>query len=300
MALHSCCVSSGFGLIALDGHAAAPLVALENTHCGEAGGIDPGYGLEALEQGLGELLRSGCVVPVPRRIDLEGDEVLRLDPEVHGGQIRERPDEEPSAEEEQQRHGDLGRHEGLAQASAAPQHARRFGLERRREIRARRRERRRQTEHDAGQHREAERKRQDPQIRHRRHDRGTAGIGEEAQDHRRAANRQRQSRQSSDDGERQTFDEKLLHEPGSRRAERQSRGDLALTPGRAGEQQIGDIRAGDHQHAAGNRHQYPERLRQLGAEVRVPLGGRVEHELIPQITLSRLGGRAGEPLRLHV
>jgi hypothetical protein len=46
------------------------------------------------------------------------------------------------------------------------------------------------------------------------------------------------------------FGHELAHHLGPARAEREARGDLAPARGKAGEQQVGDVRTGDQEHAA--------------------------------------------------
>ena len=62
-------------------------------------------------------------------------------------------------------------------------------------------------------------------------------------------------------GERddETLDQQLLDDAPPAGAEREADGDLALTRRGARDQQVGDVGAGDQQHAADHRHQHPQR-----------------------------------------
>ena len=73
--------------------------------------------------------------------------------------------------------------------------------------------------------------------------------------------------------EHEALDEQLPHQPAARRAERQPDGDLLLPHEAAGDEQVGDVGAGDQQHQADHAHQHdraPSRSRCAAASSRSP------------------------------
>ena len=72
------------------------------------------------------------------------------------------------------------------------------------------------------------------------------------------------SRPSGAAGERddEALDQQLLDDAPPAGAEREADGNLALTRRGARDLQVGDVGAGNQQHAADQRHQHPQRLRQ--------------------------------------
>ena len=68
--------------------------------------------------------------------------------------------------------------------------------------------------------------------------------------------------------EQDTFGEQLPNEPGAARAERSANGEFAMSRGGAGEEQIGDVGAGNEQDAAD------------GAKQRVEDGAHIAHRIV--------------------
>ena len=63
---------------------------------------------------------------------------------------------------------------------------------------------------------------------------------------------------AADEGQEHALDEQLTNDPPPRRAEGHAHGDLPGAMGRAGQQQVGDVRAGDQQHERDRAHERPE------------------------------------------
>ena len=76
------------------------------------------------------------------------------------------------------------------------------------------------------------------------------------------------SERGADRREQHALDEQLAHDAAARRADRQPHGDLALAGGRASQQQIREVGAGDQQHQSGGREQHDQRLAELIAHIR--------------------------------
>ena len=75
--------------------------------------------------------------------------------------------------------------------------------------------------------------------------------------------RQRQPGDGAGEADDGTLDQQLPRDAGSRRAEGGANAHLGLPPGRPGEQQVGDVRAGDEQHEADRRQQNERRIPHL-------------------------------------
>ncbi len=149
-------------LVPFDRHRAVPLVALEEAHLCKGGGADSGHGADPLDELFVELLRANRGVAAERRRDVEGHEVVDVQAEVEQTQIAQAADEQPCADEQQNRDGDLCDHERLAKANAARSSSNRADLifQGRGEIRPRGAERRHEAEDDSRQQRQREVERQ--------------------------------------------------------------------------------------------------------------------------------------------
>ena len=85
------------GCVAFDRERAAPLVALQDPHRCQRGRLHSGCRCQLLEQRPRELLRLFRRVAASRRVHLEGEQLRRLDADVHPRQVVQRADEEPGA-----------------------------------------------------------------------------------------------------------------------------------------------------------------------------------------------------------
>ena len=242
--------------------------------------------MHALQQLLRELLDTQGGIAVARGIHFEGEQVCRLDADIHGAEVGERPDEERRSHQQQQRDGDLRCDERLPQTRAAAQHGAGFRLQRRRQVGASRLKRRRQTKEHTRQHGDGERECQDACIRQRRHDRRGAGIDEEIEHERSAGYGNGEAGDSAGKRQQHAFKEQLLHEPTASRAEREPHRHLALPAGGSREQEIRDVRACDDEHRTGNRHQRPEWRGHCASEARMSLRSRGQDQPILQVTLA--------------
>ena len=176
----------------------------------------------------------------------------------------------------------------------ASEHVAGLILERRRDVRTGRLNRRGHAEEDAGQRRDREREGENPPVRRRRDRRRRVRADEESKHGRRADGGNHDTSGPSSEREQHAFDQQLSRDPRARRAECEPYGDLAL-PGRAArEEQVRDVGAGDQENAGGGRHQHPERRGQRPAEPGPALRGRNHLQRVRGVALSRLGCRPRE------
>ncbi len=157
------------GLVAFDRGGAVPFVAGQDRHAGMPGRLDPRRAAQAIEQLVVEIHRSRIVVSAQRRRQPERDQVVHLHAGVGGLQILQAAHEQSRAEQQQEAQRHLRGDEALAQEerSAGARDPADRVLERRPLIGIAGLERRQQPEHDAGDERQDECERQDPQIRRR-------------------------------------------------------------------------------------------------------------------------------------
>ena len=97
----------------------------------------------------------------------------------------------------------------------------------------------------------------------------------------------RRPRPPASDRQQQPLGQELADQPAARRAQRQPHRHLALPRGRAGQQQVGHVRAGDQQHQPDDRHQQPAHAHQVLAEAGVDRGlrEREEHDAAPAVVV---------------
>ena len=119
-------------------------------------------------------------------------------------------------------------------------------------------QRRRQAERDRGERRRARGRPPARCRRSRSRAAPAAGAAAAAARARRASTARARARRRGEGGEQQRFDEQLAHEPPAARAERQADGDFGAPIGRAGDEQAGDVGAGDEQHQAHRQREHEQ------------------------------------------
>ncbi len=122
--------------------------------------------------------------------------------------------------------------------------------------------------------------------------------------------RQGQTRRRGEGGEEQRFHQQLAHDAPAARAERQADGDFGATIRPAGDEQAGDVGAGDEQHEAHGERQHQQeaghRADRVGRDAEGLLAGygdaaRLVTDVGPllRVRLAK-GGRDGRELRLRL
>ena len=97
--------------------------------------------------------------------------------------------------------------------------------------------------------------------------------------------------EAAGDGQHRGLGDQQPRQPRTARAERAPERQLALAGGAAGDQQVGDVGAGDQQHAGGDRHQDAQRRGELAAHLGLAVAG--VDDLNPRLEELRLGLRRG-------
>ena len=118
---------------------------------------------------------------------------------------------------------------------------------------------------------------------------GAPSIGTNASMARVIAERQGDAQHAAGEGQQQALGEELPHQLTPGGAERQPDGDLPLAHEGAGDQQVGDVGAGDEQHQADHAHQHDERHREVVADRRVADVGLGDEQLALQELLADVG-----------
>ena len=134
------------------------------------------------------------------------------------------------------------------------------------------------------------------------------GRGERRDQERHAPPGEHQADGAAGDGEEQRFGQHQPRQPGPAGAERHAQGQLALPRHAASDQQVGDVGAGDQQHAERHRHQQPQRQVERLAQHARPLrrrqhGQAARQERAPRVRRggveSRVGGLVREQRRVE-
>ncbi len=246
----------------------------------------------------------GTRVLDPRQAHARGDHVIGVEARVDGQQTAEAPHQQTRTRQQHDGCGDLRDHQHSAQAPAARDVGRALvaALQMIAHGHARRVQRRRQTEREAGQQRHERREREDEgieshvvqarEVRWAESDDGAeAGVGEEHAEH--AAGAAQQNR----------FGQQLADDLTAAGAKRRANGHLALPVAALREQQVRDVDAGDQQHAGHDQHQQADRGAhashhvfvqgldedaEVGVVVRIRLGELTRHDVEAPL---RLGDR---------
>ena len=208
------------------------------------------------------------LVKIPRRIGLgvlrarqtifQGEQVLRLEPDVGLEQFAEAANQQAGRDQEQDRERDLRDDESAAHpipARAAAAAASAFfqsGLQ----LRARQLQRRHETEQPAGDDREREREEKDAGV-----DRGVLRadkILRQLEQSPQAPVRQEHARAAAGQPEDRCFRQQLPDESPAARAQRGAHGHFPLPREAAGQQQVRQVRARDQQNRSRCRKEKPE------------------------------------------
>ena len=95
-----------------------------------------------------------------------------------------------------------------------------------------------------------------------------AAVGDHAQKEAVGDRGQRDAERAAGEGENKAFGEQLANDAGASRSESLADGEFAGARGGAGEQQVGDVGAGDEQYQCHDRHEDLEWLGELRADRR--------------------------------
>ena len=207
------------------------------------------------------------------RVELEDQQVLLVEAEFHGAQVRERVDEQTGGDDQQQRNGDLRHHQDAAEAKAeaepARSHVSRTGpdfLQCRREIHFGGLQRGGKAEDDAGGDRQREREAQHGPVQTGAQDGLSVAIAEQQGDEANAAERDEQPERAAAEGQQHALRQQLPDDAHPSRAHAQADRHLAAAGGSAGEQQVGDVGAGNGENQADHGHQDEQRFGVLAAQ----------------------------------
>jgi len=206
--------------------------------------------VHALEQRALERVRFRRVVARAFQVERRDRDVAVVEAGLDSLRRVKPPQQEARADREHETHRDLQANQHAARALGPL--GGRVHLDRAVERRIRRVDRRREPEGDARDEREADGEREHGEVRarvelHRRrvgrepgqHERDEAAEGPE---------REQRAERAARERDQHALREQLLNQAAARRSERQAQRDLAAARGRAREQQVRDVRAGDQQH----------------------------------------------------
>ena len=195
------------------------------------------------------LLIVGCVA-LSRHEEASGQERFGVEAGARALQVQEAAHEQRRADEQDQRHRHFDDDEAVAQPRAFAALARSAGAVAQRflQIQAAGLQRRRESEHEAGQRGDHDRvgddARADLPVDVVRHLAGRHGVIEQPD----AEVRDRETERRRCETEHHAFDQQLLDQPAAAGAERRADAELALPSRGARQHQVGDVRARDHQH----------------------------------------------------
>ena len=198
------------------------------------------------------LVESGELLPrvaLRRQHQLRGEDARRLEAGLHALQPREAGQQQTSGDEQHQRQRHFDDQQAGAQTPARSDRAAARFLERFEHVHARRLECRQQADRQTGdegrEQRKAQGDRVDPDFGDTRNQ-----IRAEGDERTQRPLGQQHAGGAAEHGQEHAFGHELAHHLASARAEREARGDLAPARGKAREQQVGDVRARDQEHAA--------------------------------------------------
>ena len=236
----------------------------------ESRGLDTGQGADALQEFLRKAVaRVECRVLGRRQRNTDDQYAIDVDSRVHVLKDEERASGQTSADEQHDRQRDLDDHQEIARAATvclgarAPACPERVG-----DICFRRLQRGDEAKHNAGHHRDSERKQQDGHV-----DRDTrlvrhVELGHEAHDRADRAEGEQDTQDSADEGEQHAFREELTHQLAASSANRHPDRHLPRARGPASQLQIGDVGAGDEQKERDRAEQQPQAVPHLTARDR--------------------------------
>ena len=223
---------------------------VSGTRSVSAADVLPGSVAEALIQLLVERHELLAVVPLRRQRQLRGEDALRLEARLHPLQAREAGEQQTCGDEQHERQRHFGHQQARAKTMARSDRAAARFLERLQHVDARRLPRGQQTDRQPGDERhdqrEAQRERIDPDLEDARNQ-----LGAEGDQRARAPTPPAAGRRAPPSTATSMLSVTSWRTTSPRLgAEREARGDLPPPAGEARQQQIGDVRAGDQEHAA--------------------------------------------------
>jgi hypothetical protein len=287
---------------ALHRHVAPPVAAGQQRHgrFGDAG--HPRHRRERLVHAVEQGARADGRVAVLLWREREGDEVLDVDPERLAAHVAQTLHEQPGRHEERHRQGDLGGDERGAEArgdARGADHLAGAGADRADQVGARAVQRREEPEGEPRRERHRGGERHGPPVEREVQHLERFGLEQRADAGERPA-RDHEPRRAPEQREHARLGEQLRDEPPPTGAERQPHGHLRLAARAAGEQEVGDVGAGDEQDDAGDAEEECERGLGLLVHGALPAGAGRHRDL----ARAELGHRPlGHPLlqrRLHL
>ena len=234
---------------AVDDHRAAIAPAVERYEVRRRRGANAGHALHAREDvleapGLGARLR----IRVAGQVDPHRHERRGLEAGVRALQLQEAPHEERRADEEDQRERDLSDDEHVACPCARAAAPRPAPLAHgRAQVRLRDLPRRREAEQHARERRDRDRVDQRRPVDAELDQVGHVVGGHACRDERDADFREDDAQRDRHEAQHERLGEQLPREAPARGAEGRPQGHLARARRGAGQQQVGDVRAGDQQ-----------------------------------------------------
>ena len=250
----------GLRRVSFDGRALSAHGSAERAVRGERGGVDSRERVQALVQLAVENSYVGRLVAGEPRVQSRKHQVLAIEAKPLLLEIQQAAREQSGADEQDERHRDLGGDEQFGRAETAPARcdASAAGFDCRDEIDAARPNGGREAEQDAGDERDRDRECEHAAVqlcvhrRRRRHDQRQESTDRPACEDDAAQRAERR--------EQQAFGEELPQEARAGCAERHPNGNFALPRGGAREQQVADVRARDQQHEQDDAEQDAQRL----------------------------------------
>ena len=245
------------------GYQAVAAAARAHRHLGrQTGGRNAGsrshFNGQARE-GLGDPVP--LQVPVSRQRDPGAQHAGGIEARVDALEVHGRPDQEPGADEQHDRDGDLHRDEAAAQPVAAAGRRSAPAIpERLLQIAPRATERGTETEEEGAQHRDREREPECRQI-----DGGLVEPGHvlrtRGQQRLQRAVRDRDANDAGTQSQQQVLRHQLPHDPAATGAQRGPYRHFALPGGAARDQQVGHVDAPDQQHESDRAQQHEQLFR---------------------------------------
>ena len=228
---------------------------------GDRAGLNAGDAGDPLIQAIEERLPPvGCRVFLRRQRQPHRQQLLGLDTDVEPVHVEEAADHQAGARQQHHRERELGDDQDARPAPGADAAASRTSalFQYFVEIGFRHVERRRQAEHDARAEADGGEEREDLRVHRELDPVGLADILRGGVEQADANVREAESEQTAQDREQYALDEQLPHDTPPCGAERDPHGHLTRARGRAREQQVCDVGAGDQEDERDRAHQRQE------------------------------------------
>ena len=265
--------SPGAGGVALDGDRRDPVAAIDGGNAGDGCGLDAGESVEAAEDSFVEAVELGGFVAGEFGVEVDEQDVGAIEAEVLVLEVVEGAEEETCSGEEHEGEYDLCGDEDVGEqtagASAGAGRGAGVGGESGSGADAGDAQRRGDAEEQRGQDGEAEGEGEDVQVGGG----GEGGVaadrsrGDEADEETGSPEGEEQAECAADEGEQQGLGEDLADDAGAAGAEGEAGGELALAGGGFGEEEVGEVGAGDEKDEDDYSHEDVQRLLIDGAEV---------------------------------